>query len=129
MQNYTVLPPGDSGGMWRNGRFRGVVPTLPAPRTAHPPPGLEAAAPNHGHPPLTQPVTHPVSRRLEVQQHSILRALYEEFRVVSAKADRAREAERLAKQRFEDALLTAPKPGEIDQAWIDAYVASLHADV
>ena len=78
---------------------------------------------------MTQPVTHPVGRRQEVQQHSILRALYEEFRVVSAKADRAREAERLAKQRFEDALLTAPKPGEIDQAWIDAYVASLHADV
>ena len=80
-------------------------------------------------PSMTQPATHPVSRRLEVQQHTILRALYEEFRVVSAKADRAREAERLAKQRFEDALLTAPKPGEVDQTWIDAYVTSLHADV
>ena len=49
--------------------------------------------------------------------------------MVSAKADRAREAERLAKQRFEDALLTAPKPGEVDETWIDAYVTSLHADV
>ena len=78
---------------------------------------------------MTQPPTHQASRRQEVQQHTILRALYEEFRVVSAKADRAREAERLAKQRFEDALLTAPKPGVVDQAWIDAYVASLHADV
>ena len=77
-------------------------------------------------PPMTQPATHPVNRRLEVQQHTTLRALYEEFR---AKADRAREAERLAKQRFEDALLTAPKPGEVDQTWIDAYVTSLHADV
>ena len=71
----------------------------------------------------------PISRHLEIQQHTILRALYEEFRVTSAKADRAREAERLAKQRFEDALLTAPKPGVVDQTWIDSYIASLQADV
>ena len=128
-QNYTILPPGDGGGMWRNGRFRGVVPTLPAPRTAHPPPGLEVASPSHDNLPMTQPPAHQASRRQEVQQYTILRALYEEFRVVSAKADRAREAERLAKQRFEDALLTAPKPGEPNQTWIDAYVFSLHSEV
>ena len=70
-----------------------------------------------------------IGRRLEIQQHTILRALYEEFRVTSAKADRAREAERLANQRFEDALLTAPKPGVVAQTWIDSYIASLQADV
>ena len=131
-QNYTVLPPEEQGGMWRNGRFRGEVPTLPPPRTAQPPPGLDAAVPSHGYSPMPsvpQPATRSFSRRLEIQQHTILRALYEEFRVTSAKADRAREAERLAKQRFEDALLTAPKPGEVDQTWIDSYVTSLHADV
>ena len=69
------------------------------------------------------------SRGQELQQWTILRALYEEFRVISAKAERAREAERLARQRFEDALITAPKPGEPNQAWIDAYITCLHADV
>ena len=39
-QNYTVLPPEENGSMWRNGRFRGVVPTLPPPRTAQPHRGL-----------------------------------------------------------------------------------------
>ena len=77
----------------------------------------------------TEPAACPIDRRLELQQHTILRALYEEFRVTSAKADRAREAERLAKQRFEHALLTAPKPGVVDQTWIDTYIASLQADV
>ena len=69
-------------------------------------PGLEAAAPLGSVPPYVeaQPTACPIGRRLELQQHAILRALYEEFRVTSAKADRAQEAERLAKQRFEDAL-------------------------
>ena len=128
--NYTVLPPEEREGMWRNGRFRGRVPTLPPPRTAQPPPGLDAAAPP-GYSPMPSAVhtaAFPMNRHLETQQN-ILRALYEEFRVTSAKADRAREAERLAKQRFEDALLTAPKPGVVDQTWIDSYISSLHADV
>ena len=129
--NPTVLPPEERGGMWRNGRFSGKVPTLPPPKTAKPPPGLEAAMPLDSTPQLTeaQSAACSIGRRLEIQQHTILRALYEEFRVTSAKADRAREAERLAKQRFEDALLMAPKPGVVDQTWIDSYIASLQADV
>ena len=129
--NPTVLPPEERGGLWRNGRFSGKVPTLPPPKTAKPPPGLDAAMPP-GYSPMSSRAQQgmcPISRHLEIQQHTILRALYEEFRVTSAKADRAREAERLAKQRFEDALLTAPKPGVIDQTWIDSYITSLHADV
>ena len=130
-QHPTVVPPEARVGMWRNGRFHGTVPTLPPPKTAKPPPGLEAAAPPGNAPPHaeTEPAVCPIDRRLELQQHTILRALYEEFRVTSAKADRAREAERLAKQRFEHALLTAPKPGVVDQTWIDTYIASLQADV
>ena len=129
--NPTVLPPEERVGMWRNGRFNGTVPTLPPPKTAKPPPGLEAATPLGSVPPFVeaQQAACSIGRRLEIQQHTILRALYEEFRVTSAKADRAREAERLAKQRFEDALLTAPKPGVVDQTWIDSYIASLQADV
>ena len=129
--NPTVLPPEERGGMWRNGRFSGKVPTLPPPKTAKPPPGLEAAMPLGSVPPYAeaQQAACSIGRHLEIQQHTILRALYEEFRVTSAKADRAREAERLAKQRFEDALLTAPKPGVVDQTWIDSYIASLQADV
>ena len=128
-QNHTLLPPGEGGGMFRNGRFRGTVPTLPAPRTTHPPPGLDPASTIQGHSAMGQPTDSSASRGQELQQWTILRALYEEFRVVSAKADRAREAERLARQRFEDALITAPKPGEPNQAWIDAYITCLHADV
>ena len=78
---------------------------------------------------MNEPPAQSAIRRQEIQQWNILRALYEEFRVVSAKADRAREAERLSRQRFEDALITAPKPGEPNQTWIDAYVSCLHSDV
>ena len=129
--NPTVLPPEEQVGMWRHGRFHGTVPTLPLPKASKPPPGLEGTAPMGGVPSYaeTAPAVCPMSRRLEQQQYTILRALYEEFRVTSAKADRAREAERLAKQRFEHALLTAPKPGVVDQHWIDTYIASLQADV
>ena len=86
--NPTVLPTEERVGMWRNGRFNGTVPSLPPPKTAKPPPGLEAAAPLGSVPPYVeaQPTACPIGRRLELQQHAILRALYEEFRVTSAKA-------------------------------------------
>ena len=67
-QNYTVLPPGETGGLWRNGRFRGVVPTRPAPRATHPPPGLEAATATQDLPPTNQPPAPQASRRQEIQQ-------------------------------------------------------------
>ena len=55
--NPTILPPEERVGMWRNGRFHGTVPSLPPPKTAKPPPGLEATAPLGSVPPYaeTQP--------------------------------------------------------------------------
>ena len=65
----------------------------------------------------------------EIKQWTILRVLYEEDRVVSIKTECAREAEQKARRRFEDALLSAPKPGQPNQEWLAMYASCLHTDV
>ena len=110
----------------------------PPPGNSCPPPGLDSGVSSHPSQPqddgdqLSQHAHYAATiqdRKDEISQWNILRTFSEEYRVTSIHADRAREAEQKAKRKFEDALLSAPKPGHSNRQWLAAYAACLTTEV